>query len=233
MVHDSILRIHAYLLKHKLLLLLIALLSLMIVLPFMDERHANYIITMEFFITAILIFGIYVVSTNKQLLTVAILIALLIFTVIWFNIFLQEKDLLVFSLLLEILFFIITAVTILAYVLDYHKVTADKLYGAVCVYLFIGIMWALLYLVIETVSPGSFAMTNGSKFPGTYAHPAYFSQFMYYSFVTMTTLGYGDIVPLTNPARAFATLEAVVGQLFVVVLIARLVGLHITHSIRK
>jgi len=233
MIRESLAPIHAYLMKHKLLLLLFGLLSLLLILPFMDARTSYYLFAMEFFVTIILIFGIYVVSENSQLITISALIALLIFTVTWFNIFLQSIDLLVFSLALEMLFFTITAVTILIYVLDYQKVTADKLYGAICIYLLIGIIWALLYFLIEIISPGSFFVINGLKFSGHVAHPGYFSTFTYYSFVTMTTLGFGDILPLTNTARAFTSLEAIVGQLFVVVLIARLVGLHITHSIRK
>ena len=57
--------------------------------------------------------------------------------------------------------------------------------------------------------------------------------FLYYSFVTLTTLGYGDITPLTPPARAFSYVEAILGQIFVAVSIARIVGLHIVHSSRN
>jgi hypothetical protein len=57
--------------------------------------------------------------------------------------------------------------------------------------------------------------------------------FVYYSFVTQTTLGYGDITPITAPARSLSLLEAVIGQLYVAVLIARLVGIHIAQSSRE
>ena len=59
------------------------------------------------------------------------------------------------------------------------------------------------------------------------------AEMVYYSFVTLTTLGYGDIVPVSPSARALATLEALTGQLYLTVLVARLVGLHITHSSRR
>jgi voltage-gated potassium channel Kch len=59
------------------------------------------------------------------------------------------------------------------------------------------------------------------------------SVFIYYSFVTITTLGYGDITPITGVARAFSMLEAIVGQIYLVVLVARLVGVNITQTINK
>jgi len=59
-----------------------------------------------------------------------------------------------------------------------------------------------------------------------------FSHFVYYSYTTLTTLGYGDILPLTSPARTFSYMEAICGQIFLVVLVARLVGLHIAQSSR-
>lgn len=58
-------------------------------------------------------------------------------------------------------------------------------------------------------------------------------QFMYYSFVTLTTLGYGDITPVSPAAKSFSFIEAVTGQIYIAVLIARLVGLHIAHSMSK
>ena len=69
-----------------------------------------------------------------------------------------------------------------------------------------------------------------SIWTGSSTHGA---QMVYYSFVTLTTLGYGDIVPIAPSARALATLEAITGQLYLTVLVARLVGLHITHSSKQ
>jgi hypothetical protein len=93
----------------------------------------------------------------------------------------------------------------------------------------------MIYSVIEIIKPGSFYSsievfgTSGSELLSR----ASVKVLIYYSFTTMTTLGYGDIVPLTPPARMFSTLEAVVGQIYLAVLIARLVGLHIVQSKRE
>jgi Ion channel len=92
----------------------------------------------------------------------------------------------------------------------------------VAVYLLLGILWAVCYEIVELLQPGSFSVF-GRK--GTAALP----QLAYFSFTTLTTLGLGEILPLSPLARSFVMLEALVGQLFPVVLIARLVAMQIDY----
>ncbi|GAB4393360.1 MAG: potassium channel family protein [Gammaproteobacteria bacterium] len=203
----------------------------MIVFPIINEYASNYLFVIETFFPLLLVISVYVISANRQLLTIALLFALLTISVIGFNYFIHSPELLNFSLLLSIIFFGLTTVTLIIHVLSYKKVSADKIYGAICGYLLMGIVWALIYTLIEHKLPGSFhashiiAASNSSL-----AHPRYLNQFIYFSFTTLTTLGYGDITPITSISRAFTSLEAVAGQLYIAVLIARLVGLHISHQ---
>jgi hypothetical protein len=87
-------------------------------------------------------------------------------------------------------------------------------------------MWAFIYTVLENIHPGSFAISEGHIEAGR-------PLFIYYSFITITTLGYGDITPVTAPANSFALIEAVTGQIYLVVLVARLVGMHIAQSMDR
>ena len=87
-------------------------------------------------------------------------------------------------------------------------------------------MWAFVFSVLEAINPGSFAIGDRQIEVGL-------SLFIYYSFVTITTLGYGDISPITAPANSFSFLEAVTGQLYLAILIARLVGIHIAQSMSR
>jgi hypothetical protein len=112
------------------------------------------------------------------------------------------------------------AILILAFVLRARKVDLGIVLGSVCVYLLAALLWGTAYGLIERLHPGSFAM------PGRGAGGTMGDALQYFSFVTITTLGYGDIQPVTPLARLVSVLEAVVGQLYLVVLVARLVGLY-------
>lgn len=96
-------------------------------------------------------------------------------------------------------------------------VSVNRLMGALCIYLLLGTLWSIFYAFIEFGIPDAF------RYPGAQATNLT-AEFLYYSFVTLTTLGYGDITPVHPVARTFSYLEAVAGQLFLAVLVAALVG---------
>lgn len=130
--------------------------------------------------------------------------------------------------MLGLLFFIVTGLTLLWRVLEPGEVTADRIQAAVCGYLLVGLGWGLLYSVMEHVRPGTFQDPTGGS-PMSHAVLAGSPHLIYYSFTTLTTLGFGDVVPTTPLARSLSTLEAVTGQLYLALLVARLVGLHIAR----
>jgi ion channel len=101
-------------------------------------------------------------------------------------------------------------------------VDAERIYAALSVYLLAGLMFGVAYHAMESVWPGSLRLTSGEP---TAASLGLMTS-IYFSFVTLATLGYGDVVPLSSLARATAMLEAVGSQLYLAVLIARLVSLH-------
>jgi len=101
------------------------------------------------------------------------------------------------------------------------RVDLNRIAGAVCVYILMGLFWAVLYMLLALSANEAFAGVSGDSFADLW------SQLMYFSFVTLTTLGYGDVSPLIPMAQSLAFLEAVVGQLYVAILIAGLVGAHL------
>jgi hypothetical protein len=107
-------------------------------------------------------------------------------------------------------------------ILRSHTVTRELLFGSVNIYLMAGLAFAFLYGLIEYLQPGSFTGVREFTNREDAALP-----FIYFSFVTMTTLGYGDVVPLTRFGATAAYVQAVFGQLYLAILVARLVGLHI------
>lgn len=97
-------------------------------------------------------------------------------------------------------------------------INGHKIVGAVCIYILLGLIWALLYLLIAEAVPGAF---NGLQQAPWYNN---FSILSYYSFVTLTTLGYGDVTPLLPIPRFLAYMEAIVGVLYIAILVASLIG---------
>ena len=125
-----------------------------------------------------------------------------------------------FALFLFVAFGLFTLVPVLSYVVRPGPVTPDKLYGALSVYLLAGFTWGGVYTMTELLSPGSFQWSSG-RAP---APKTMLESFVYLSFVTIATLGFGDIAPATPEARSLAVLEAFFGTFYVVVIIARLVA---------
>jgi voltage-gated potassium channel len=103
------------------------------------------------------------------------------------------------------------------------NVSANRIIGAIVVYLLLGVLWSVGYTMVELSSPGSF---RGFDVGG---HSEWDSEWLYFSFVTMTTLGYGDIAPVSALARVLAYMQAVVGQFYIAILVAGLVSAHISQ----
>ena len=125
------------------------------------------------------------------------------------------------------LFLAFTVGVIVRATLTERRVTWDTIVGAFCGYLLIGVIWTELYCAVEVAEPGSFAVPAVNA--DSLKHRVRRREVLeYFSFVTLTTIGYGDITPLTPAARGLACFEAVCGQLYLAVLVAGLVGIRTT-----
>jgi hypothetical protein len=114
-----------------------------------------------------------------------------------------------------------TTLIILIHLFKEDKVTLHTIRGGITVYFMMGLFWTFLYALFVAIDSSTIQMT------GQYHD---LSELMYFSFTTLTTLGYGDVVPISEAARNIAVLEAAAGQIFLTVLIARLIGLYIAQK---
>lgn len=115
-----------------------------------------------------------------------------------------------------------------------RRVTSYHIQGAVAVYLLLGLIWGFGYALVELGQPGAFELPATPAGSGDMEVRQYdLRNLVYFSFVTLTTLGYGDISPASAGAQTLVTLEALAGQLYLVIMIARLVALQIAHSERE
>jgi voltage-gated potassium channel len=130
------------------------------------------------------------------------------------------------ELALRALFVAYVAGAILWNVLQREQVTFDTIAGSICAYMLLGLVFAPAYLLIEKFHPGSFDIpANWRIGPGNDIAPA----MVYFSYITLTTVGFGDIRPIGPLAGGFVVVEAVIGPLYLAITVARLVGLHISR----
>ena len=209
--------------------LFFALIGFFVAGPLVSESTAG-ILLLDVLLFGVLIFSAYSVSNNRKVLIIAILLALPT-TAFWLGARVSNSALLAFiGLFFSALFFLYIVGVLLRQILKSEQVDADTLYGAVTAYLLIGVTWAFFYAMVSMIVPDAF--TFGPLTTYVEADPMFgdFRFFVYYSLVTLSTLGYGDITPLAPMARTLASLEAVLGQLYIAVAVAALVGTHIAQK---
>ncbi len=137
----------------------------------------------------------------------------------------RESDMLhVIALLAMFVFLLLATFNAFRQIAVGNDISPNRIVGAVCVYLLLGVMWSIAYTVLEFLQPDSF------KGLTELVSPASNLDWIYFSFVTITTLGYGYITPLTQTARSLAVAEAIVGQFYIAVLVAGLVSAYITSK---
>jgi energy-converting hydrogenase Eha subunit C len=125
------------------------------------------------------------------------------------------------EILFAVLLFSYTTFKIFMHLLRSREVTSEILFASVCVYLLIGLTWSSFYIFIDYIYPHSFIDTSDLV-------PINAPRILFFSYITLTTVGYGTLIPVSDPARSLALLEAIIGQLYLAILVARLVGLHIS-----
>jgi hypothetical protein len=107
------------------------------------------------------------------------------------------------------------------------QVSQDTVVGGICVYLLIGLCFAMVFIVMTSLAPGSFREGEHAIVRSAADSSAHATTLLYFSFVTLTTLGYGDVSPASDMARMFAVSEALIGQLYLAIFVARLVALYV------
>jgi hypothetical protein len=211
-------------------LLLAALVLFLAVLPFVAEAPGRLRWVGAAF-GGVLALALYAVSRSRRLLWSALAFGVPALAARAVSLSVGSPVTRSLTLALTAAFLAFVAGVILREVLRPGRVGADKIVGAVSVYLLLGLLWSFLFALLESWEPGSFRAAGGAS--GGLADSGADFAFVYHSFVTLTTLGYGDITPATSRAQTLSWLEAVVGQLFLAVTVATLVGLRISHSLAE
>ncbi len=204
-----------------LITLLVSILLLLVVYPFVDG-HAFAPLVFELLFTGVLVSALLSVAATRRHMLVAVALVVPALAVRWIQFWWGGLELETLSQALGLGSLGFISWMILARCLQPGRVTAARICGVLAVYMLLGLIWASIFSIVEHAIPGSFRLP---------AEKGVTDELVYFSFVTLTTLGYGDAVPLSSGARGLAIVEALCGQLYLAVLVARLVALHLSETL--
>ena len=210
--------------NQRFLILLCLILGLLVIVPIL-QRFVALRIFIDIFMTAIFISMVYTFSYKKVHVVAGVFLAVVMLASLWLQYLDPNKWILPVGMLAGVIFIAMVIASIISLIIKSEEICREIIYAAILMYLLAALMWAFIYTFLELVDPASFNIALNRS-------DGYLPVFQYYSFVTITTLGYGDITPITDVAKAFSMLEAVIGQLYLVVAVAWLVGMHVSTKSR-
>ncbi|MEM1155013.1 MAG: ion channel [Pseudomonadota bacterium] len=180
--------------------------------------------------TLVLMWALYAASNNRRLLLFAVLLLIPTLATTWMADTAELRVVAYIDNFTNIAYFGLVSALLGKHVLRSRRITVEVIFAAMCLYMILAILWAAIFSNIELF------YANAFLFQGDFAEQANISpedllmHLTYYSFVTLSTLGYGDIIPANLVARNWAAMEAMAGQFFIAIVIARLVSIYTQQS---
>ena len=211
--------------KDRFLFLIIFIVTLIVLGPFI-EGFVTLRFFMNLFFSIIFIATIYAVSQKMHHIIIAAVLIIPALLAVWIPDIPTYNTPLTIGYICGLVVFAFAVISILNYIFTKETVTRQTISAAVAVYLLLAVMWTFIYRLIENLYPGSFAVAHDKlqDAPNIY---------LYFSLVTITTLGYGDITPIGSQAVSFSVLEAITGQIYLVVVVAWFVGLYVSKKSKQ
>jgi hypothetical protein len=205
--------------RHRFLLLFVFLLATLILFPYAEASHFGSYAFRVIGSFAIIV-SVYAANVHRSLLIFAIVLAIpaLFERIVFPEVNVHSFS--VFNIVLTLVFDVVIVVVIFRHVLAEERPTSETIFGALCLYLLVGFSFASVYGLIAAFQPNAFyldSQTNLHRVPDRF-------DLIYYSFCTMTSLGAAGITAVSSEARAFSILEAILGVLYLAVLITGLIG---------
>jgi|WetSurMetagenome_2_1015567.scaffolds.fasta_scaffold90578_2 voltage-gated potassium channel len=207
---------------------LAALLLLVVTGPFIEKIEYGILVE-SVLITLVLFSALLAIGGRRRTLVLGIVLMIPALVGKWVNYFRPDLAPPEIFLVAGTLFVGYVVLHLFAFTLRAPRVKAEVLCSAVANYLMLGLLWSFCYSIVAGVNPGAFVVTYGDTTAG---HVMRGANSMYFSFATLCTIGYGDIVPVSSIARMLAIMEAVVGMFYMTMLIARLVAVYSSETSR-
>ena len=201
--------------------LLIALALFIFFAPFVEEIIGGDLIV-AILLSLVLISAVFAVASRRSTLIIALVLAIPALVGRWINYFQPELVPPAIFLTAGLALIAFVVANLLRFILRAPSVNADVLCASISAYLMLGVLWTVAYWLVDQLNQEAFSFNTTTGTKETMSGSTAF----YFSFITLSTVGYGDITPVSKVARMLAATEAITGLLYVAVLISRLVSLY-------
>ena len=198
--------------KSRFIYIILAIVLVMLVNPFIRQTGKIGYFFATMLITMIPLASYHALNEDRKRAFTILLIAAPFVILDGINMFFANRYLMVVAYSFATILYFYIVVLLVRNLLSQRIITANLIYCAISIYLLIGIMWAGLYVVLEGISPGSFSGISDT------------ADLVYFSFVTLTTVGFGDVAPLSILVKRLAVFEAAMGGIYMAIIIAMIVG---------
>jgi hypothetical protein len=217
-------KIEVFLKRFSAVHLLVALLLLFICSPFLLEIAEGKAIESAM-MTLVLLSALFAIS-GRISLVVGMILAFLTLSGQWGNLLWPKNSLGCFYLLPAITFMLLVVYHQLRYILNAKDVGIETICASIAGFMMIGLFWSRIYELLGKLNPHAFAFEKGEEFMNSFTA-------FYFSFISLTTLGFGDITPVSPVARMMVVMEAITGMFYMTVIVATLVSINAAKFLRK
>jgi hypothetical protein len=207
-----------------LIALVVVFIGIPFIEPFDNAKHIDALL-----MTLVLVSGVLAVGGHRRTLILGVILVLPALTGKWINHYWPEQASVEFFYLAGLVFLVFLIWEFLHFILRAPRVNSEVICAGLSIYLLLGLLWMFAYLLVARAAPDAFAFTAGPAADQS-LHGA---NAFYFSFITLSTVGYGDIIPVSNVARMLAAMEAIIGTLYVAVLISRLVAMYSSERLQS
>jgi hypothetical protein len=207
------------------------LLLLLLIYLFLSPMLAPYpslAIIAHSLLSLTLFISVYAIQKRRNYRSYAMILLVPVLAIYWLGLYSFIPFDLLSAYALLALFFLLLIIAFAGQLLHEQEISMQTIFATLCLYLIIGLFWGSLYSLLYELDPGSFSGVLLDEPRATLL-----TTFNYFSIVTLTTLGYGDITPQTHAAASLCQLEAITGQFYITVLVAWLVGTHVATKMEK
>jgi hypothetical protein len=229
---DTIHNVQHVFFRHRFGILFVLLISTLLIPPYFQA--STWIDTLwRGLFTCVLLWALYSIAGTQRILLLAALVLIPTLASTWLVEDSHQKFLAYIDNITNIIYFGLICFFLSKYILTSSRATLEVIFAAMCLYIMLAVLWAAIYTNLELYYVGAFSFNGQLSTEAGIDSTGLFRQMIYFSFVTISTLGYGDVLPTHRVAQNWAAVETMIGQFYIAIILARLVSLYTVEGQRR